>query len=51
MHTNEAQKTFMQLALGVYGGSPILVDNKITGKTFTFSPYLSIINGKVVISR
>ncbi|PHM74056.1 hypothetical protein [Xenorhabdus kozodoii] len=40
-----------RLEKGAFGRSPILLDNKITGDTATYSPYLSIINGKVVISR
>ncbi|MDC9581063.1 hypothetical protein PSI15_05655 [Xenorhabdus sp. PR6a] len=40
-----------RLEAGAHGRSPILFDNKKTGKTATYSPYLSIINGKVVIAR
>ncbi|MDX7999394.1 hypothetical protein FE394_09305 [Xenorhabdus sp. Reich] len=40
-----------RLEEGAYGRSPILFDNKVTGDTATYSPYLSIINGKVVIAR
>ncbi|MDX7999396.1 hypothetical protein FE394_09315 [Xenorhabdus sp. Reich] len=40
-----------RLEAGAHGRSPILFDNKETGKTATYSPYLSIINGKVVIAR
>ncbi|MDC9604093.1 hypothetical protein [Xenorhabdus griffiniae] len=40
-----------RLEEGAFGRSPILLDNKITGDTATYSPYLSIINGKIVIAR
>ncbi|AOM42645.1 hypothetical protein [Xenorhabdus hominickii] len=40
-----------RLEVGAHGRSPILFDNKITGNTATYSPYLSIINGKIVIAR
>ncbi len=40
-----------RLEEGALGRSPVLLDNKVTGDTATYSPYLSIINGKVVISR
>lgn len=40
-----------RLEAGAHGRSPILFDNKITGDTATYSPYLSIINGKIVIAR
>ncbi|CDG22405.1 conserved protein of unknown function [Xenorhabdus poinarii G6] len=40
-----------RLEKGAFGRSPILLDNKYTGDTATYSPYLSIINGKVVIAR
>ncbi|WP_319926121.1 hypothetical protein [Xenorhabdus littoralis] len=40
-----------RLEEGAYGRSPILFDNKENGNTATYSPYLSIINGKVVIAR
>ncbi|QTL40660.1 hypothetical protein HGO23_04595 [Xenorhabdus budapestensis] len=40
-----------RLEEGSFGNSPIQLDNKVTGKTAVYNPYLSIINGKVVISR
>ncbi|WP_340616879.1 hypothetical protein [Xenorhabdus entomophaga] len=40
-----------RLEEGAFGRSPILFDNKITGDTATYSPYLSIINGKIIIAR
>ncbi|MDC9604516.1 hypothetical protein [Xenorhabdus griffiniae] len=40
-----------RLEEGSFGNSPIQLDNKITGKTATYNPYLSIVNGKVVIAR
>ncbi|MCG3460622.1 hypothetical protein L7G72_01860 [Xenorhabdus bovienii] len=40
-----------RLEEGAYGRSPILFDNKLTDDTATYSPYLSIINGKIVIAR
>ncbi|OTA14648.1 hypothetical protein Xbed_03660 [Xenorhabdus beddingii] len=40
-----------RLEEGAFGRSPILMDNKKTGDTATYSPYLSIIDGKVVIAR
>ncbi|WP_047686148.1 MULTISPECIES: hypothetical protein [Xenorhabdus] len=40
-----------RLEEGSFGNSPIQLDNKVTGKTAVYNPYLSIIDGKVVISR
>jgi hypothetical protein len=40
-----------RLEKGVFGSSPVIFHNKENGENTTYSPYLSIINGKVVISR
>ncbi|MBD2812824.1 hypothetical protein ID853_18590 [Xenorhabdus sp. Vera] len=40
-----------RLEKGIFGSSPIIFHNKKNGRNTTYSPYLSVINGKVVISR
>ncbi|MEQ1976296.1 hypothetical protein [Xenorhabdus sp. SGI240] len=40
-----------RLEKGAFGFSPIIFHNKESGEDTTYGPYLSIINGKVVISR
>ncbi|MDC9594934.1 hypothetical protein [Xenorhabdus sp. IM139775] len=40
-----------RLEKGVRGSSPIIFHNKKNGGDTTYSPYLSIINGKIVIAR
>ncbi|MBS9440339.1 hypothetical protein [Photorhabdus heterorhabditis] len=45
------QGRLFRLEFGVWGGSPIRMDNKKEDKYFEYNPYLSIINGKVMIVR
>ncbi|NHB93736.1 MULTISPECIES: hypothetical protein [Photorhabdus] len=45
------QGRLFRLEFGVWGGSPIRMDNKKEDKYFEYNPYLSIINGKVMIAR
>ncbi|REF26743.1 hypothetical protein BDD26_1427 [Xenorhabdus cabanillasii] len=40
-----------RLERGVLGSSPIIFHNKEKNKNYNYNPYLSIINGKVVIAR
>ncbi|MEQ1966326.1 hypothetical protein ABLA30_04585 [Xenorhabdus nematophila] len=40
-----------RLEKGVFGSSPVIFHNKENGRNTTYNPYLSIINGKIVISR
>ncbi|NHB93735.1 hypothetical protein [Photorhabdus cinerea] len=40
-----------RLEEGALGSSPLVLDNKATNKNFEYNPYLSIINGKVMIAR
>ncbi|WP_157835577.1 hypothetical protein [Photorhabdus australis] len=40
-----------RLEAGALGGSPVRMENKVTNKIFKYNPYLSIINGKVMIVR
>ncbi|KOY60184.1 hypothetical protein AM629_20810 [Photorhabdus heterorhabditis] len=40
-----------RLEAGALGGSPVRMENKVTNKIFKYNPYLSIINGKVMIAR
>ncbi|NHB89334.1 hypothetical protein [Photorhabdus tasmaniensis] len=40
-----------RLEAGALGGSPVRMENKITNRIFKYNPYLSIINGKVMIAR
>ncbi|MBD2814992.1 hypothetical protein ID850_09480 [Xenorhabdus sp. Flor] len=40
-----------RLERGALGSSPIIFHNKEKNKNYNYNPYLSIINGKVVIAR
>ncbi len=40
-----------RLEAGVLGSSPVRMENKVTNEIFKYNPYLSIINGKVMIAR
>ncbi|WP_139837527.1 hypothetical protein [Xenorhabdus beddingii] len=40
-----------RLETGVFGRSPIIMDKINTDRLATYSPYLSIIDGRVVITR
>ncbi|NRN30888.1 hypothetical protein [Photorhabdus heterorhabditis] len=40
-----------RLEEGALGSSPLVLDHKATNKNFEYNPYLSIINGKVMIAR